>query len=87
MGQNQKKESPKTYLMITRTQMVIGGKRCLDKRIVKVTDLEAYRKAIREEHKEEGIEAIFFTYEERPLPKEETKLKLTIKYEREYELL
>lgn len=67
--------------------MVIGGKRCLDKRVAKVTDLEAYRKAIREEHKEEGIESIFFTYEERPMPKQETKLKLTIKYEREYELL
>ena len=30
------------------------------------------------------MEAIFFTYEERPMPKEQSKLQITIKYEREY---
>lgn len=71
------------YLKILRTQLVIGGKRHLDKRTAKVTDLEEYRRSIKAELGE-GVENIFFTYEERPMPKEQSKLQITIKYEREY---
>jgi hypothetical protein len=56
----------------------------LDKRTAKVTDLEEYRRSIRQEHEGEALEAIFFTYEERPMPKEQSKLQITIKYERKY---
>lgn len=77
-------EAPQMYLKIMRTQLVIGGKRHLDKRTDKVTDLEEYRRSIRQEHEGEALEAIFFTYEERPMPKEQSKLQITIKYEREY---
>lgn len=71
-----------TYYNILRTQFIVGGKRVLDERRAKVKDLEAYRKSIREEVGDK-VQDIFFTYEERPLPKEETKLKLTIKYEKQ----
>lgn len=71
----------KYYYAIRRTHITVGGHRHLDTRTAKVTDLEAYRNEIRKEVGEDA--EINFTYEEVPMPEEKTKLKLTIKYERE----
>lgn len=71
----------KYYYAIRRTHITIGGQRHLDERTAKVTDLEEYRRSIKQEFGEEA--EINFTYETIPMPEERTKIKLTIKYERE----
>lgn len=71
----------KYYYAIRRTHITQNGHRHLDKRTAKVKDLEEYRREVKREVGEEA--EVNFTYEEVPMPEEQTKLKLTIKYERE----